>query len=147
MNRTGQFYAVREIFQFGLGIVLLTSLIYMFYNSLIPSVADYAMELEAGNVNSHVRYLFANLVELVNEGVINGVITLEYAMPSKIADYEYTTYFSGDNLCTFINALTLVKCVDLNSEGINLEGAYLSGGDLKLKVTKTESETSVLMSN
>ena len=147
MNKKAQFHAVREIFQFGLGVILLSSIMYMFYNSLIPSVADYSMELEADNINSHVNYLLSNLLGLVDEGLISGSITLEYSMPASLGDYDYTTYFSTNNICTFINSISLVKCLEIDLNDVSAEGAYLSGGELKLKVTKTASATSVVMTN
>ena len=88
-----------------------------------------------------------NVIGLINEGIINGDIILEYKMPSSISDYEYSTYFSSNNLCTLINELSVVDCMELNTQGIITDGAYLSGGDLKIKVKKTPASTSVLMSN
>jgi hypothetical protein len=147
MGRKGQIHAIREIFQFGLGIVLLSSIMYMFYNSLIPTVADYALALEADNINSHINYLLMNLIGLVNEGVISGSISLEYAMPSSIGDYEYTSYFSSNNVCTLVNELTLVQCLEISTEEVSTEGVYLSGGELKVTITKTPVSMSILMTN
>ena len=147
MNKKGQIHAIREVFQFGLGIVLLISVMYMFYNNFIPTVANYALTLEADNINSHINYLIMELVEVVNNNLITGSIELNYEMPGKIGDYSYNSYFSGGDICTIISGLSINNCLETNLNGINTNGIYLSGGDLNVVINKTNNGVDLRISN
>ena len=119
----------------------------MFFNLFIPTVEDYALELESDNINSHVNYLIMNLVNIINNGLISGSVELNYDMPSTLGDYYYTVYFSDEELCTIINGLSINKCINIDYEDISYEGVFISGGDLKLTIDKTISGTNLVMSN
>ena len=148
MNRKGQVFAIREIFQFGLGVVLLTAIIYMFYNQIIPQVATYALELEARNINSHVNYLIMNMVQNFESGVIQGDLTLEFNLPNKFGEYSYTTFFTQNQLCTLVNKLNINLCMDLNLPGsVYAKGVYFSGGELNLILSKNPVNSTLIMSN
>jgi hypothetical protein len=147
MNKKAQLYAIREIFQFGLGILILTSVFYMFYNALIPTVEDYALELEADNINSHVNYLLMQVMNVASDDFIFGNIELEYSMPDSLGDYDYSVYFINNQVCTLINGLSINKCFETNMEEISASGAYFSGGKLKLTLSRTESMTTLVLIN
>ena len=147
MNKKSQVQAIREVFQFLIGIVLLISTYYMFYNAIIPTVAEYSLELEVENINSHFNYLLSNLLSIVDSSFVQGIIELDYELPNKIGDYAYTSFFSEDEFCTLINGLTIKKCTEFDLMGVSAEGFYLSSGDLKVIVNKTSTSTSLVISN
>ena len=147
MNKKSQIYAVREIFQFGLGIVLLTSVFYIFYNNIIPLVADYALQLEAENINSHINYLASSIINIAGEGMVNSTIVSEYELPYTISDYSYSSYFSGNNLCTIINELGVNQCFEMTNQDINYAGVFFSGGTLTLRLVKDNNQINLIMTN
>ncbi|MBN1924176.1 MAG: hypothetical protein JW791_05485 [Nanoarchaeota archaeon] len=147
MNKKSQVQAVREIFQFGLGLFMLVTIIYMFYNNFIPTVADYALTIEADNINSHVNYLVTELLEVVNSEITSGSFELTYEMPRTIGEYSYTTFFTATELCTTIDGLRINQCTETSYSNIYTEGVYISGGELKIEVIKTNEATQLYMSN
>jgi len=136
MNRKAQVEAIREIFQFGLGLALLIGVVYLFYNTLIPTVSDYSLRLEAENINSHINYLIMEMIEVYNQDMINGSVSLTYDLPAGIEDYSYTVFLSEQEICTIINGLDIKDCFTLNTGDISVEGIYLSGGEMNLILEK-----------
>lgn len=148
MNRKSQVYAIREIFQFGLGVLMLTAVIYMFYEQFIPQVAEYSLELEANNINSHINYLTMNALHIINNGLRNGELSADYSLPEKMGDYSYTTFFTGNQLCTLINELDVSQCIELNvADNVVTKGVFFSGGVLTITASSNRTTTTIILGN
>ncbi len=146
MKRKAQLYSIREIFQFTFGLLLLSSVIYLFYSIVLPEARNYAFNYEANNLNSHVNYLISSGMMVLNK-THNSTMVIEYSMPKKIGSYSYSIYFSSGKICTIFHTSSVVVCSDYEYSDSDLSGYFVSGGDLKLNITKVGDSFSVLMSN
>ena len=146
MGRKTQLYAIREVFQFAMGIVLLASVVFLFYHRIIPTVREFALTLEANNINSQVAYLLSKSENLLNRSIWEGSINMTYPMPSDLSGNDYSIYFSSGKICTIVHGIAVCKCKDYGTDA-SLSGYFNSGGDLKLNLTKSNGLISVVMSN
>lgn len=145
MNRKSQIFAVREIFQFAIGVVLLISIISLFNTTVTPIVENYALEKEVNNINSHIYYIIQSIIDSGNE-LITGDISTVFEMPNSLGDYAYRVYFNNSKICTLIEDKGITDCFETNNS-VTMTGVFLSGGDLQVDFNKDLSSTTLILSN
>ncbi len=146
MGRKSQLYSIREIFQFTFGLLLLSSVVYLFYSIIIPEAREYAFNYEGYNLNSHLNYLISSGLKVLNKTHTSSTI-ITYSMPKEIGGYGYSMYFSNNNICTIFHSSSIVVCSDYGYSDLDLSGYFVSGGELRLNISKDGDSFSILMSN
>lgn len=145
MNRKTQVVAIREVLHFGIGLLLLVSVILLF-NNIKPIVEDFSLQRHVENINSHVNYLLTSIIRAGNS-IATGSLSASYSLPDKLGEYDYTVFISGSELCTSIVSRDISDCLVLLDSSPMFDGIYMSGGDLEIKLNKTLTGTSILLSN
>lgn len=144
MNRKSQAVAVREVFHFMAGVLLLIGVIELF-NVIKPDVENFALAKQAGNVNTQLNYVFSQLLT-VSDRLSEGSVTAFYAMPGQLGDYTYRVYFNATQVCTLVKG-TILDCLYMSINSPTFSGLFSSGGDLKIVMNKTLDGTTVAISN
>ncbi|VVB74149.1 Uncharacterised protein [Candidatus Tiddalikarchaeum anstoanum] len=145
-NRKTQIFAVREVLQFAMGVLLLISVIVLF-NSIKPIVENFSLQKQADNVNSHVNYILSS-VEDAGELITEGSIESEYDLPEKIGGYEYRIYFNESSVCTLIRGVKDIStCLDYTITQSSVDGFFTSGGKLQILLNKTLDNSAIYLSN
>jgi hypothetical protein len=145
MNKKTQVQAVREVFQFGIGVIFLVSVFYFLYNFLIPGIEDYALSLQLTNIAEHVNYLISKFYTSSTQS-LNSVIESKYLMPEKIGEYSYSIFFLNNKICSSIKDLNIEKCSSLIVDS-TYQGYFYSGGELKININYNESNSMINIGN
>lgn len=145
MNRKTQVVAIREVLHFGIGLLLLVSVILLF-NNIKPIVEDFALQRHVENINSHVNYLLTSIIQ-AGDSIATGSLSATYSLPDKLGDYDYTVYISGSELCTRLVSRDISDCLGLLDSSPDFNGVYMSGGNLEINLNKTLTGTSIILSN
>jgi len=145
MNIKTQAQILREVFQFGFGIIFLISLFYFTYNYLIPRVEDYSLIYQAKNLAEHANYLISKLYEPTRQA-LNYSVENEYEMPEKIWEYEYLIFMQESEVCCAIVDSKIEECAPLLVDSNN-QGIFFSGGKLRITIIFNQSYSMVTLSN
>jgi len=145
MNKKTQVQAIREVFQFGIGIVFLVSIFYFMYDYVIPQVETYALTLQITNIAEHVNFLVSELFKSSSQAIFS---TLEntYLMPEKLGEYSYFVFFDNELLCCSIPDLNLEKCASTMVDS-SFQGVFFSGGEIKIRIDCNETYSRVTIGN
>lgn len=147
MNRKTQIFAIREVFQFGIGLIIMLSVAVLFSESIEPQVRVFALNRHIDNINSHVDYLISEMVKHSTDGVLSSSFSTSFDMPDKINDYSYRIYFQEGMICTAYNEVPIRNCMNASFPDIDLSGQFLSGGDLAISSVKDSDSVQVFISN
>ncbi|MFA5303353.1 MAG: hypothetical protein WC393_02345 [Candidatus Nanoarchaeia archaeon] len=145
MNKKTQVQAIREVFQFGIGVIFLVSIFYFLYNFLIPQIQDYALGLQLKNVAEHANYLISEFYKSSSQS-LSSFAEGKYLMPEKLGDYSYSVFFSGNEICSLIQDLNIERCVFVLIDS-SYQGFFYSGGEMKISINYTESSSSIMIGN
>ncbi|MDD4353888.1 MAG: hypothetical protein PHN56_05525 [Candidatus Nanoarchaeia archaeon] len=145
MNKKTQVDAIREVFQFGIGIIFLIGVFYFLYNTLIPQIETYALNLQLENIAEHVNYIISELYKSSSQSLVSSTEN-KYLMPENVGDYPYFVYLSDEELCSGIKDLNLEKCTPLLLDS-RYQGIFFSGGEIKIIITYTETDSLINIGN
>ena len=145
MNKKTQVQVIREVFQFGIGVIFLVSIFYFLYDFLIPGVEEYALGLQLTNVVEHANFLISELYKSSSYS-LSSSIENTYLMPETLGDYHYSIYFYNDDLCSIINDLNIEKCTSLLIDSA-YQGFFYSGGDMRININYNESNSNIVLGN
>jgi hypothetical protein len=145
MNKKTQVQAIREVFQFGIGVLFLAFIFYFLYDVLIPNIESYALDLQLENVAEHANYLISELYKSSSQSLYSSIEN-KYLMPDKIGEYSYSIFLDNDEICASINELNIEKCVSLLINSM-CSGIFFSGGEIKISIDSNESASLITIGN
>lgn len=145
MNKKTQSQSIGEVFRISWGVILLISVIYLFYSVIIPNITEYSLTLGVRNINSNLNLILSKIINLDSYELIEDEIDFSYSFPDNLEGNSYSIYLDNDEICTIINAFSIKECKEIvfPHEGISLSGLYLSGGTFNINFV-IDSEDKIL---
>ncbi len=146
MNKKTQIFAIREVFQFGIGLIIMLGVAVLFSQNIEPQIRSYALNKHIENINSHIYYLISEVVEESSDNVLYSNFSALFEMPSDINKYSYRIYFQDNNICTSYTDVPVSDCINTSFNNIDFSGQFLSGGRLRISCFKDSESMSVVLS-
>jgi hypothetical protein len=145
MNKKTQVQAIREVFQFGIGVIFLVSIFYFLYDYLIPEIETYALGLQAENIAEHANYIISKLYESSSQ-TLTSTLENKYLMPEKIGEYSYLIFFENNEICCSLKETNIQRCVSIIFNSIE-QGIFFSGGEMKININYNETNALISIGN
>lgn len=145
MNKKTQVQVIREVFQFGIGVIFLVSIFYFLYDFLIPGIEEYSLGLQLTNIAEHVNYLISEFYKSSSQSLASSIEST-YLMPEKLGEYSYSVFFIGSEICSSIKDLNIEKCTSLIIDS-KYQGFFYSGGEMKININYNETNSNIIIGN
>ena len=146
MRRKGQVVVLRELFSFAIGVVVMLSVVTIFNTSVSPQLKEYSVNEQSYSMLYHFHSLFEKSLTLARTDD-GAAISIQETLPNEIAEQSYRIYVSNSELCIRTKGdVSIIRCINTTVPAV-ISGNFLSGSELMLNSSVTESGMSISFGN